>query len=121
VRKLDVILLDHIQFAFENANFEKENEYQAQRTFMRTLNGLMRRVKKTIILVSHINKSASAKGVNQIVGSGGIAAAGTKLLEVAKEGGVLSIQEWGSRFTPTPDEPYQIQLNELKLEDWSGQ
>jgi KaiC/GvpD/RAD55 family RecA-like ATPase len=121
VRELDVILLDHIQFAFENADSVKgENEYSAQRTFMRQLNGLMRRLKKTIILVSHINKNASAKGTNQIVGSGGIAAAGTKLLEVSKADGVLSIQEHGSRFTYTPDEPHHIMLDTLRLKDWDG-
>lgn len=120
VRKLDVILLDHLTFAFDNADTRGENEYQAQRTFMRQLNGMMRELRKTIILVSHINKQSSAKGVNQIVGSGGIAAAGTKLLEVAKDGGVLTIQEHGSRFTFTPDAPHQIQLDNLRMYDWSG-
>lgn len=121
IREIDLIILDHLTFAFDNADNDKgQNEYQAQRTFMRQLNGLMRRLKKTIILVSHVNKNASAKGVNQIVGSGGIAAAGTKLLEVSKDSGVLQIQEHGSRFTPTPDEPHHIVLDNLRLQDWNG-
>lgn len=119
-RELDLIILDHIQFAFENADFGNDNEYRAQRAFMRDLNGLMRKVKKTIILVSHINKSPASKGVNQIVGSGGIAAAGTKLLEVSKDGRHLAIQEHGSRFTFTPDEPSYVMLDNLRLRDWDG-
>lgn len=120
VRNLDLILLDHLTFAFDNAEFGKEGEYQAQRAFMRQLNAMIRRVKKTIILVSHVNKSANSKGVNQIVGSGGIAAAGTKLLELYKDGGVLHLQEHGSRFTYTPDDPHQIMLDNLRLQDWNG-
>lgn len=119
-RELDLIILDHIQFAFENADFGNDNEYRAQRSFMRDLNGLMRRVKKTIVLVSHINKSANAKGVNQIVGSGGIAAAGTKLLELSKDGRHLLIQEHGSRFTFTPEEPHYLVLDNLRLKEWDG-
>lgn len=82
-RKLDIIILDHLQFAFENAEAVRgENEYIAQRVFMRKLNFLMKRVKKTIILVSHVNKSSNVKGMSKIVGSGAIAQAGTKVLEV---------------------------------------
>lgn len=84
-RNMDVILLDHLQFAFEGAESIKgENEYIAQRIFMRKLNALMKRVKKTIILISHVNKTNGAKGMNKIVGSGSIAQASTKVIEVAE-------------------------------------
>lgn len=119
-RKIDLLVLDHLQFAFEAADFRGENEYQAQRTFMRELNGLMRRVKKTIILVSHIGKATGAAGVgvNKIVGSSGIAAASTKLIELSKDGsGQLWLQEWGSRFTATPDLPHPVRLDNLRLSD----
>ena len=91
---------------------------------MRGLNALMRHLKKTIILVSHINQKATgaaAIGVAKINGSGGVPAAATKLLEFSKlEGEVLQIQEWGSRFTKTPDAPHQIVLDNLRLKDWDG-
>ena len=45
-RGLDVILLDHLQFAFEGAESIKgENEYASQRVFMQKLNQLMKRIK----------------------------------------------------------------------------
>jgi KaiC/GvpD/RAD55 family RecA-like ATPase len=115
---VELILLDHLQFAFENAEqIRGENEYIQQRVFMQRLNHLMKRMKKTIILVSHINKDSKAKGVYKIVGSGGIAAAATKILEVSKDEGRMFIQEHGARFVATPTEPHEIMLNGNKLED----
>lgn len=121
-RELDLIIIDPLQFAFENAeSLRGENEWTSQRVFMRALNALMRRLKKTVILVSHINqKDGSAKGVAKITGSGGIAAACTKLLEFSKDGRVLQLREWGSRFTFTPEEPHQIMLENLRLKEWNG-
>lgn len=116
---IDLILLDHLQFAFENAEAIKgENEYIQQRVFMQRLNHLMKRMKKTIILVSHINKDTKARGVYKIVGSGGIAAAATKIIEVAKDDeGFMSLQEHGARFVATPPGPCPVELNGTKLED----
>lgn len=106
-RKLDVILLDHLQFAFEGAEAIKgENEYTTQRIFMQKLNQLMKRINKTIILISHVNKDGSSKGTNKIVGSGSIAQGATKLIEANREDGVIKIRMWGSRFTPTPNDDY---------------
>lgn len=106
-RKLDIILLDHIQFAFESATALKgENEWIAQRIFVRKLNYIVRKYKKTVILVSHINKNATAKGMARITGSGGIAGSATKVIEVHKDqnsGGVLLASYHKSRFTHTPD------------------
>lgn len=107
VRNLDVILLDHLQFAFEGAEAIKgENEYIAQRVFMQKLNQMMKRVKKTIILVSHINKDNNSKGVNKVVGSGSIAQVATKLIEVSRNGDTVGLRMWGSRFTKTPNDTY---------------
>lgn len=110
-RKLDVILLDHLQFAFEGAEAIKgENEYTTQRIFMQQLNQLMKKINKTIILVSHVNKDNNSKGTNKIVGSGSIAQGATKLLEVNRVDGVIKIRMWGSRFTPTPNDDYLTSL-----------
>lgn len=116
--KCDVILLDHLQFAFENAEMLRgENEYIMQRVFMQKLNHAMKRIKKTIILVSHINKDSKAKGLYKIVGSSGIAQAATKALEISKEDGRFYIQMWKSRFTPTPDEPFEIMFEGTNMRD----
>lgn len=117
-RELDVILLDHLQFAFEGAETIKgENEYAAQRVFMQKLNQLMKKLKKTIIIVNHVNKDARSKGMNKIVGSGSIAQAGTKVIEIYKEDGDTLLHLWKSRFTPTPEYPCILKLNGTRLED----
>lgn len=110
-RNLDVILLDHLQFAFEGAEAIKgENEYTTQRVFMQKLNQLMKKLNKTIILVSHVNKDGSARGTNKIVGSGSIAQGATKLIEVNREGATVTMRMWGSRFTATPGYDYTTEL-----------
>ena len=103
-RKLDIVLLDPIQFAFESAVAARtENEYIAQRIFVRKINYLMRKLNKTIILVSHVGKNTAAKGMDRIIGSSGIAASATKTIEVKKDQGNMMVHFWKSRFTPTPD------------------
>lgn len=116
---VELILLDHLQFAFEGATAIKgENEYIAQRIFMQQLNQLMKRVKKTIILVSHINKAHGAKGMNQIVGSGAIAQASTKVIEIAEDDmdDVLQLNLRKSRFTKKPGFEYLMKMVDSKLE-----
>lgn len=114
----DLILLDHLQFAFEGAESIKgENEYIAQRIFMQKLNQLMKKVKKTIILVSHVNKGVG-KGMDKIVGSGAIAQASTKVIEVTEsdlEDGIL-LHLRKSRFTKKPGFPYNMKIRQSKME-----
>ncbi len=119
---IELILLDHLQFAFENAETIKgENEYIKQRVFMRNLNFLMKKTGKTLILVSHVGKATGAKGGDKIIGSSSIAQAATKIIEVNKgKLGEMFIQLHGSRFTYTPDGSYPIALtgpNRVRLED----
>jgi predicted ATP-dependent serine protease len=103
-RELDIILLDPIQFAFESAIAIKgENEYISQRIFVRKINYLLRKLNKTIILVSHVGKNTAAKGMDRIIGSSGIAASATKTIEVKKVHDSLLVRYWKSRFTKTPD------------------
>jgi predicted ATP-dependent serine protease len=103
-RGLDIIILDPLQFAFESAIAIKgENEYISQRIFVRRINYLVRKLNKTIILVSHIGKNNQAKGMDRIIGSSGIAGSATKTIEIKKDGGLMLARYWKSRFTPTPD------------------
>lgn len=121
---VELILLDHLQFAFENAEAIKgENEYIAQRVFMQKLNQLMKRVKKTVILISHVNKATGAKGMDRIVGSGSIAQAATKVLEIAEtkvKKSSLELHMRKSRFTPRPDYPFELTMKEGKITDESA-
>lgn len=113
---LDIILLDHLQFAFEGAESIKgENEYIAQRIFMQKLNAMVKNVNKTIILVSHVNKGIS-KGMDKIVGSGSIAQAATKVIEVSRKDLFTEIYLRKSRFTYTPDHGWDMMMKKGKLE-----
>lgn len=115
---VELILLDHIQFAFEGAESIKgENEWTAQRVFMQKLNQIMKRTKKTIILVSHVNKAPGSKGMDKIVGSGAIAQASTKVIEVGKEDGKTRLRLHKSRFTATPDWPHYMKFKGTVLEE----
>ena len=118
---IELILLDHLQFAFENADSVRgENEYIAQRVFMQKLNQLMKKTKKTIILVSHVNKAAGAKGMDKIVGSGSIAQAATKVIEIGEEKGqtdAIRIELRKSRFTKRPGYPFTIKMIDSRLEN----
>jgi predicted ATP-dependent serine protease len=117
-RELDVILLDHLQFAFEGAESIKgENEYASQRVFMQRLNQMIKRVKKTIILVSHINKNAQLKGMGKIVGSGAIAQAGTKVIEVSEDDMDFCLRLYmrKSRFTQRRDYHFVMKLKDGQL------
>lgn len=119
IEKIDLILLDHLQFAFENSEAIKgENEYIAQRIFMQKLNQLMKKTKKTIILVSHVNKAGNAKGMDKIVGSGSIAQAATKVIEIAesdvKENIELTMRK--SRFTKKPGFAWNMKMVDSRLE-----
>lgn len=120
VQKVDLILLDHLQFAFENAESIKgENEWAAQRVFMQGLNQLMKRTGKTIILVSHVNKAPAAKGMDKIVGSGSLAQAATKVIEVTEDpdlDNTIRIQIRKSRFTPRPPSFYCMLMIDGSLE-----
>jgi len=104
-RKIDILVLDPIQFAFESAvSIKGENEYISQRIFIRKINYLMRKLNKTIILVSHTAKNTQAKGMGRIIGSSGIAAGATKTIEIKKDKeGYLFLRLWKSRFTATPE------------------
>lgn len=116
---VDLILLDHLQFAFEGAEMIKgENEYIAQRIFMQKLNQLMKRVKKTIILVSHVNKAVGARGMDKIVGSGAIAQAATKVIEVAEDDipDTIQLHLRKSRFTRKPPSHWCMKLRDSRLE-----
>lgn len=116
--KIDLILLDHLQFVFESAeSIRGENEYIAQRIFMQKLNQLMKRTKKTIILVSHINKANGAKGMDRVVGSGAITQAATKVISIKEDRvpDTIQINMLKSRFTKKPGFHWCMTLIDSKL------
>lgn len=121
-RKMDIILLDHLQFAFESAiGIKGENEYISQRIFVRKINYLVRKLNKTIILVSHVGKNNQSKGMDRIIGSSGIAGSATKAIEIkrADNPGLVHAQYWKSRFTAVPDYHRAFKFNNnQRIVDW---
>lgn len=116
---IDIILLDHIQFAFENADIDGAKEFSQQRVFMRRLNKITRESGKTAILVSHINKNNANKGMSKIQGSSGIAGAATKVIEVEKKQDCYNFHLRKSRFTPTNSFPFLATLENMRLRELS--
>lgn len=101
----DIVLLDHLQFAFDSADsIRGENEFTAQRVFMRNLNTLMKEVKKTIILVSHTNAQGN------IYGSSALRQVATKILrlEESERPGVVNLWMKESRFTNIQHQPLEL-------------
>lgn len=117
---VDVVLLDHIQFAFENADsIRGENEYTSQRLFMRRLNALVKKHMKTVFVISHINKTIGGRGMQKIQGSGGIAGGATKVLELEKnDSGAYSMSLRKTRFTPGRDYPAIFRLDDSMRIVW---
>ena len=113
----DIIILDHIQFLFESAVTEKQNEeWNRQRIFMRKLNKIMKKCGKTLIIVSHVNKSSDATGSNKIQGSGSLAQAATKILELRVDShGYKSLVMHKTRFTKFNNTPIPIRFDSFKL------
>lgn len=116
---VDLILLDHLQFAFEGAEQIKgENEWIAQRRFMKRVNQLTKKTNKTLILVSHVSKMNGRNvGLNKIAGSSGIAGASTKAIEVSRKGDQIDLLLDKSRFTPRRYKPHTLVMNKVRLEE----
>lgn len=115
---IKIILLDHLQFAFDSADSIKgETEIVAQRVFMKKLNILVTRCNGTVIVVSHINKG-SEKGLSKVQGSHAIVEIPTKVVEVSlTDGGQMQLWLKKTRWTPKRFKPYDIDIVGYKMLD----
>lgn len=114
----DVVVIDPIQFVFEASVADRaEAEYNRQRVFMRRLNNIMKKTGKTLIFVSHTNKSGNAKeradaGMMKIQGSGALQQICSKVIEIGRSpDGVKILRLWKSRFTAYRRIGLQVQLD----------
>lgn len=100
-RGIKLFLIDHLQFAFENADdIMEKNENLNQRIFMKKLNFLAKKNNLTIVMISHVNKMSKAEGMDKVIGSSAIIQASTKVIEAfARKDGSLGLYMWKSRFT----------------------
>ena len=117
----DIVVVDPLQFVFEASVAEKgETEFNRQRLFMRKMNNVMKHTNKTLILVSHTNKSGNDKtaklGLDRIIGSSAIAQVSTKVIEIGRrEDGTQGIRLWKTRFTPYRHVGLQTRLDNMKI------
>lgn len=114
----DVVVIDPIQFVFEASVTERgETESNRQRIFMRQLNNIMKKTKKTLVFVSHTNKSGTVKeredaGMLKIQGSGALQQICSKVIEIGRnKEGVKMLRLWKTRFTLYRHTGIQVQLN----------
>lgn len=117
-RGIELFVLDHINFVFDNEeNGKNEDRLTQQRRFMLALNLLVKKLKLTVIIVSHTAK-AEAGGMNRIYGTTAIKQISTKVIGVdIAEGGDLVITMYKSRFTRRAEGIYQMQRIGLKLQE----
>jgi len=106
----EIILIDPLQFAFENAKLESNNIYDEHRDFLTKVNFLVKEMQKTAIIISHDSKDKTAKGKDKIIGSSGIAQIATKIIEIDPDKNCLWMNK--SRFTPTRDTPISYSITE---------
>ncbi len=116
--KADIIFLDHLQFLFEAASSESKNaQWNEQRMFMRQLMPILKKLNKTIVIVSHINKSKE-DGMAQIMGSSGIYQSATKVIELRVNDDQEELVLRKSRFTKKKNgglDSLPVKLSDFKL------
>lgn len=104
---IDIVVVDPLQFIFE-ASIEESNETEnnRQRKFMRQINNVMKRATretkkaKTIIIVSHTNKSKFDNPIDTIMGSSANKQVPTKIIQLVRtKEGARYMQMFKSRFT----------------------
>ena len=117
-RGIKLFMIDHLQFAFENAeDIMEKNEMLNQRIFMKKLNFLAKRKHLTVIMISHVNKNSKAEGLDKIIGSSAIAQAATKVIEVfQRKDNTIGLQMLKSRFTELKDDTAVFNRAGMKYE-----
>ena len=110
----DLVVIDHLQFLFE-ATSEPKDEYQAQRVFIRELNRISKIYQKTIVLVSHVNKTAQSMGysLDSTTGSNSVGQVATKALAIYRnEDKQLCMRLEKSRYTKNYWDDIPIEFDE---------
>ena len=118
-RGIELFLIDHINFVFDNADIENpKKEMAEQRKFMRDLQLLCRKRKITVILISHTAKGES-QGMAKVYGTTAIIQVSTKVIGVKPgDGQQLIVQLYKTRFTRRQDGEWILNRTGLKLEEY---
>ena len=113
---VDIIILDHIQFLFEaTANGSQDNEWIRQRTFVQEINKVVKKYKKTIVLISHVKKGADMS-LDSTTGSNSIPQVATKAIAIYRnEQKNLCLRQEKSRYTKPYFEEIPIKFVNFRL------
>ena len=114
----DLILLDHLEYLWKGSVGQSERDkWTAQEIWMRRLNTLMKKNKKTIIMIQHTNKGGKdTQGMNKIMGSSSLQQTATKVIEFGRlDDGASYLRLWKTRFTPYRDHTLRININKFKI------
>ena len=112
---VDLVVIDHIQFMFEmTAGTNLANEWNRQRMFVRELNYLAKTYKKSLLLVSHVNKTSEKEGISLdlAAGSSAVPQIATKILYLSRnDEGHLQLHLLKSRYTANYWDPIPVKFD----------
>jgi RecA-family ATPase len=112
---VDIIILDHIQFLFEATATDVENEWIRQRSFVQEINKIVKKYKKTIVLISHVKKGADMT-LDSTTGSNSIPQVATKAIAIYRdESKQLCLRQEKSRYTKPYFDKIPIKFVDFKL------
>lgn len=105
---IELFYIDHVQFLYENADLDSRDVWNEHRIFNKKLNNLCKKYGITLVIISHVNKDKTAKGVNKMQGSGSFGQATTKAIHIFEVDGKKFIEVAKSRYHEKKDQPLQI-------------
>lgn len=126
VENCEVVIIDHLQFLFESiervGDLNLRDDNGMQRYIMRKLNRIAKLHQKTLICVSHVNKSSAETTdmLDMIIGSSALVQAATQVFFLQNKEGDLTLNMIKSRYTKKEYDPLYITYDEnlrLKVDD----
>ena len=119
---VDIVLLDHLQFAFDAAE-GSDKRWEAEARFIRQINAVMKKLHrqgkpKTLILVSQENRAG------EIAGSMAMPRAASKLIRVSRADGAPHLRQItleAGRSTAERAYPYLVEMMNMKVSDTKEQ
>lgn len=111
-RGCEIVYIDHMQFMYENATYGETKVYDEHRKFNKNLVNLLEDLDGTAVVISHVNKSTGGVATDKMIGSGSLANAATKAIEVENQESPLgltrTIKLTKSRYTDKQSKPFVL-------------
>ena len=109
----DLVILDHIQFLFESTAKERD-EWVRQRIFIQKLNRVVKKHKKSLVIIAHVHKGAKNEGMelDAVTGSNSVPQVATKAFGIWRQDGDLYLKMTKSRYSKPVFEEIPIIIDE---------